>query len=497
LPPNGVGVPKSTVATPRTAKATRRLCVAGVLAVCAFAMAHQPPVADAAALSTGLSGLNEEVPLAFERVKAAGASYVRIPFEWSEIAPDNPPGSWQPQDHADPNYDWERTDRAVIGAVAAGLTPVAMIEEAPLWAQRCRTSLGSNCDPDPAALADFATAAARRYSGTAGLPRVSFWQGLNEPNLSIYFSPQFEGDRPVSPDLYRTLANAFYAAVKAVDPTNIVIAAGLGPIAVPRYTIGPMRFTRLLLCMRGHRNPKPTRGDCGGGVHFDVFDIHPYTTGAPSHAGGINDVQMGDLAKLTELLDAADRAGRIKGAFRHTPLWIGEFSWDSNPPDPGGLAMKIETRWVAEALYRSWRAGVEAFFWFSLRDRRPNSYVRFSETIESGLYFRGATIEQDQPKEILYAFRFPFVSYPSRKGLFFWGRTPTSQRGKVAIQIWKRGRWRGAFAARADGDGIFRGRIPNRYGTNRHGSVRAVYRGEATVPFSMRPSKDVRQPPFG
>lgn len=484
------------IATRRTVETNCRLWLAA-LVICAGVAVAQPAPAHANALPTGVSGVNEEAPLAFQRIKAAGASYARIAFEWSEIAPRDLPSSWQPHDPADPNYDWERVDRGVTSAVAAGLTPVAMIEESPSWAERCRSSLGSNCNPDPAALAAFATAAARRYSGTAGLPRVAFWQGLNEPNLSIYFNPQYEGDRPVSPDLYRGLANTFYSAINAVDPSNIVIAAGLGPIAVPSYTIGPMRFTRLLLCMRGHRNPKPMPGDCGGGVHFDVFDIHPYTTGAPSHTGGINDVQMGDLAKLTELLKAADRAGRIKGEFQRTPLWIGEFSWDSNPPDPGGLAMKTETRWVAESLYRAWRAKIGAFFWFSLRDRMPNPRLPFSQTLQSGLFFRGETIEQDQPKEFFYAFRFPFVSYPNRKGLFVWGRTPDSQAGNVVIEIWKGGKWRRVFAVRADKDGIFRGRARSRYGGNKRGLVRAVYKGEAAPAFSMRPSVDFRQAPFG
>ncbi len=178
--------------------------------------------------------------------------------------------------------------------------------------------------------------------------------------------------------------------MKAVDPTNLVIAAGLGPIAIPGYAIGPMRFARLLLCMHGHNRPRPTRGDCEGGVHFDIFDIHPYTTGGPTHEGHVNDVQLGDLEKLITLLEAADRAGRIKGAFERTPLWIIEFAWDSKPPDPGGLAMKIETRWTAEALHRAWSLGIDTFFWYSLRDAAPEPARPFNETLQSGLYFRGA-----------------------------------------------------------------------------------------------------------
>lgn len=474
------------------------LPIAATLAACALLPAVQTTAADAQPLHTGISGINEDALLAFQRVKDAGARYVRIAFEWSEIAPSTKPGAWQPEAPADPHYDWRRTDEGVVHAVASGLIPVAMIEEVPRWVERCRSHLGGNCNPDPDALAAFATAAARRYSGGfGGLPRVAYWQGLNEPNLSLYFNPQFEGDRAVSPDLYRILANRFYAAIKAVDPAGIVIAAGLGPIAVPGYTIGPMRFTRELLCMKGRERFRPTRGDCGGGVSFDIFDIHPYTTGGPTHTGGANDVQMGDLAKLRELLDAADRAGRIKGQFERTPLWIAEFSWDSNPPDPGGLPMKIETRWLAEALYRAWRAGVEAFFWFSLRDRTPNPSLPFSQTLESGLYFRGATLEQDQPKEILYAFKFPFVSFPAPKGLFFWGRTPDSRRGRVAIQIFKGGRWQGAAVAQANGNGIFRGLIRKRYGLKGRGAARAVYQGQTTVPFSMRSVPDFPHPPFG
>jgi hypothetical protein len=44
---------------------------------------------------------------------------------------------------------------------------------------------------------------------------------------------------------------------------------------------------------------------------------------------------------------------------------------------------------------------------------------------------------------------------------------------------------------------MFSGVAPTRYGRDRRGSVRAVYRGEAAIPFSMRPVHDFYQPPFG
>jgi hypothetical protein len=479
-----------------------RVAVAlATLTALAVVLASHPTPAEARgdALHTGVSYVYDNDVASFENAKRTGAQLVLTPLRWASVAPQAQPASWNPEDPADPHYDWEFIDLWVARAVAAGLTPVLQIRGAPIWAQRCHSGeTDAPCNPDPNALAAFATAAARRYSGSfLNLPRVAYWQGLNEPNLSLFFNPQYDGDKPVSPDLYRALINRFYAAIKAVDPTNVVIAAGLGPIAVPKYTIGPLRFARLLLCMKGHSNPKPTAGDCEGGVHFDVFDIHPYTTGGPTHEGGINDVELGDLKKLTTLLAAADRAGRIKGMYEHTPLWIIEFSWDSNPPDPGGLPMKIEDRWVAEALYRAWSVGVEYFFWYSLRDSEPEPNVPFSQTDQSGLYFRGPTPAQDQPKEFVSAYRFPLVAYPRKKGLYFWGRTPTSSGGWVTIQILERGHWRKAAVARANAAGIFSGLARRSYGRNRRGAARAVFAGQPSLPFSMKPVPDFVQPPFG
>jgi hypothetical protein len=450
-------------------------------------------------LHTGVSYIYDNDAAAFENAKRAGVQIVQTPLRWASVAPEKPPSAWNPEDPADPNYDWEFIDLWVSRAVATGLTPVLQIRGAPLWAHRCHSGeTDIPCNPDPGALAAFATAAARRYNGSFGsLPRVAYWQGLNEPNLSLFFNPQYDGDKPVSPYLYRVLINRFYAAIKAVDPTNLVIAAGLGPIAVPKYTIGPMRFTRLLLCMKGHNHPRPTKGNCEGGVHFDIFDMHPYTTGGPTHEGGVNDVQLGDLDKLQNLLTAADRAGRIKGAFEHTPLWVMELSWDSNPPDPGGLSMKILSQWTAEALFRSWNVGVEYFFWYSLRDPEPEPGLPFNQTDQGGLYFRGPSVAQDQPKPFMEAFRFPFVAYPKAKGLSFWGRTPTSGPGRVVVQTLKGGRWHKAFVAQADEAGIFRGRAGLHYGRNKKGAVRALFSGQASIPFPMRPVPDFVHAPFG
>jgi hypothetical protein len=257
-----------------------------------------------------------------------------------------------------------------------------------------------------------------------------------------------------------------------------------------------MQFTRQLLCMEGVKKPKRTKGDCEGGVHFDIFDIHPYTTGGPNHKGRGNDVQMGDLGKLQTLLKAAKRDGRIVSATPKLPLWITEFSWDTKPPDPGGLPMKIESRWIPEAMHNAWRAGVSAFFWYSLYDDPPVPSYR--ESIQSGLYFAGPTVAGNTPKPILAAFRFPFVAHPGSKGLSYWGRTFGGRSGKVIVQAFEKGKWHKLAVAKAKGSGIFKGLVRgSAYGIDKKGAVRAVFLGEGSVPFSMQPVKEFPQPPFG
>jgi hypothetical protein len=449
-------------------------------------------------MATGLSGLYDFGPAAMQQTRTTGVRFVRVVISWRTVAPKNRPENWNPSDPAEPAYDWSSTDERVRSVAAAGFTPLALVTEAPPWAEQCRIETSSAvCDPEVGAFASFAHAAAERYSGHfGGLPRIGYWEPVNEPNLSLFFAPQFDGSGTlVSPGLYRALLNAFYAAVKGVDGSNLVFGGGLGPIAVPRYTIGPMQFTRQLLCMTGTKKPRPAKGSCEGGVHFDIFDIHPYTTGGPTHKGRVNDVEMGDLGKLQTLLRAAKRAGRIVGASRQVPLWITEFSWDTNPPDPGGLPMKIECRWIPEAMYLAWKAGVSAFFWYSLFDEPAGS--SFSETLQSGLYFNGATVASNSPKPILYAYRFPFVAYPRKAGLSYWGQTLEGRAGKVVIQAFRHGGWHKVATAKASANGLFKGSIPTSYGSDKRGSVRALFDGEFSPPFSMRPVKDFAQNPFG
>lgn len=159
--------------------------------------------------------------------------------------------------------------------------------------------------------------------------------------------------------------------------------------------------------------------------------------------------------------------------------------------------MNLLTRWTAEAVYRSWQAGFEAFFWYSLRDRDRGD-LPWSESDQSGLYFRQTSIVNDVAKPSLRAFRFPFVSFADgKRGFRFWGRTPAGIPGKVVIQLNTRGSFFRVATKRANGSGLFAGYVRSKAGKRKRGMVRAVFGSQPSVPFSLRPVRDRSFRPFG
>ena len=420
-------------------------------------------------------------PAAYGKTKRTGADFAKILMRWFQVAPGGTgpsslPGGLLGNDPTDPNnpaYDWGTYDRFVRGAVRRGLQPVISIHGTPGWAkanQGCNANV--SCAPVPARLGQFAQAAASRYDGSHGQPRVRFWQVWSEPNLDFFMVPP-------SPDHYRKMVESFTAGVRAGNPQARVIAGGLAPLARKGATVGPLKFMRKLLTTR---------------VHFDIWSTHPYTTGGPTHhAPGPDDVSIGDLPQMRKQLRVADRKGRIASRYKRVPFWVTEFSWDTKPPDPGGVPLRRHARWVAEALYRMSSAGVSTVIWFGLRDQqRGRSYA---ETYQSGLYRRAKTVKRDRAKPALRAFRFPFVALPAGgRKVRVWGRTPSGKRGKVVLQAkFRHGGWRKAGRLRAKGSGIFtkvlRGRRPAK--------MRAVSGKQKSVPFGVHRTRDVYQPPFG
>ena len=439
----------------------------------------------------GTDGTNDDAS-SYSRAQQAGTSVVRIPVIWSSVAPAVRPAGFDSLNPADPAYNWGPTDTQVNLAVSHNLQPMLTLYQAPKWAQSGPGDKSTGgVRVDAAAFAQFAAAAATRYDGSHGHPRVRYWEVWNEANVNVYFSPQYSHGVVAAPVAYRTMVNLFAAAVHRVASGNVVVAGALSPFTVIRgatVTIGPLKFMRALLCMSGGAHPHPT---CNQRVAFDVWSHHPYTSGDATHkAFNPNDVSLGDLPRMRALLDAAYAAGHIVSTGR-PGFWVTEFSWDTAPPDPKGVPLALHARWTAEALYRMWLAGVDLVIWLQLYDDP------FPATqTQGGLYFRnGWDNATARPKPSLTSFTFPFVAYLASGGVSVWARTPWGRPGTVVVQRKVGSAWRSIATMRSDRFGIVQGKIAGQF--TKKDWLRARVGGKTGIPFSLTQPPDRFVDPFG
>jgi hypothetical protein len=438
-------------------------------------------------LLTGVYLTGRVIAPDLSRVSATGSSIVRLTVAWSDVAPRAEPSSWSPADPADPNYDWSSLDANIGDIVGAGLEPLVTVSGAPRWAQKppFHPDPGVANQPDPVAYGQFARAIALRYSGSfGGLPRVRYFQAWNEPNISLYLTPQLVNGRPVAALRYRLLLNAFAHGVHGAVRTDVVAAGGLAPFRDITPSIlsqdkdwGPLAFLRTVLCLSPSLRPT-----CSTNIDADAWAFHPYTSGGPTHHAVLaNDLSLGDLPKARAILAAAARAGHL--SVPNPQLWVTEFSWDSSPPDPKAVPMSLLTRWVAEGLYRMWQNDIIVVMWLELRDQ-PLSESFF----QSGLLYRNGA-----PKAILRAFRFPVVGLPRGGGIDVWGRTPGSDRRTVVVERLVGGSWRRLGVLHSDANGIFQ----QHFAQAPQGWIRARAGGKLSANFSLAQVPDRFFNPFG
>lgn len=388
-----------------------------------------------------------------DRIKAAGADHVRIGGGWASVAPGgaSKPSGFDARNPADPAYKWAAVDRAVIAAAARGLTPYLLIHGAPQWARQGTPPSSANAGggawkPNAADFADFAHAAATRFSGTfvdptAGglpLPRVRIFQAWNEPTLPLFLAP-------TSVELYRSLLNAMYDAVKAVQPDAIVVSAGLAPVKSSEQAAFPKRFAEDLLCI------KPSNGTfakrpCPVKAKFDAFSVHPYSLKATPNQRAQVDGNMfvADVIDFRKMLDRATKLKTVAG--RRKPLWVTEFAWFTNPPNRNvGDDPAVAGDRASIAIHKLWRAGVESVTWYLLDDS------------SGGIIKGGGLFAADgRSKPTAAAFAFPFYAEQRKRRAYIWGIAPQGAGQRVLVQRRARGqRFRTVARIKPRADGMF------------------------------------------
>jgi hypothetical protein len=169
-----------------------------------------------------------------------------------------------------------------------------------------------------------------------------------------------------------------------------------------------------------------------------------------------DDVAIADMAKLIGPLRRAERLHLVGGA-RHHQVWVTELAWESSPPNPLGVPLATQARWLEQSFQLLWREGVSTVMWYLIVDLPP--VPSYEVSFQSG----GVYLLDGAPKPSATAFRFPFLAnLAGVDHALAWGKAPSS--GPVAIERQLGSTWRVVRMLRPGSSGVFQARLPARRG---------------------------------
>jgi len=416
-----------------------------------------------------------EVDRTMARLQALGVDWVRLNAGWSLIAP-NAGSPRRPRfdardPHAYPPQAWAPLDTAVRAARRHGLAAAIDIAFwAPRWAvsRPARPVERQRFGIDPDEYAQFAEAVARRYSGDfEDLPDAAAFTIWNEPNYAVFWTPQWSraGRRfsVASAHDYRALVYAAHPAIERAAPQSRVLIGATSPSgsARPRSvadSVPPLRFLREMACVNDDLEPIRT-GSCARfrPLPGDGWAHHPYSPRTPPgrRDPDPDDVPIGELRRMSAALERLHTKGRTEESLG---LWITEYGYETNPPDPvQPVSLYQQARWLGEAeRLAAADPRVRSFAQFLLRDISPRPGVRGPE--RWGDYQSGLLLPDGTPKPALHAFANTLVVHLARdrKSIELWGhlRADSGARRYRVTTLRADGTWRilGAFAERRKTD---------------------------------------------
>ena len=345
-----------------------------------------------------------------------------------------------------PRQNWDRYDNLVKAAGDRGIRVYFNITgPGPVWAQttppKKLRSLLATYKPKAGAFKQFVTAVGRRFDGAyrdenasrGVLPRVSFWSLWNEPNQGGWLSPQWEtrGGQKVatSPSIFRELHHFGYQGLVASGHAGDAVLLGeTAPLGSDKKTekspMRPKQFLRELFCIQPDGTPYSGAAarlrDCGdfanrGPLRATGYAHHPYTKNVPPTVRDANpdSLTMANIDELGTLLD--DLAARTNSVQSGLPLFMTEFGFETNPPDPfSGVPLASQAKFNTIGEFMAWqnpRILSQAQFLLAdvppIRQRRKGS-KGYWFTYQSGLFF-----QRGQPKQAAFTYTMPFLALPA------------------------------------------------------------------------------------
>lgn len=287
-------------------------------------------------------------------LKDGGVTFVRQSFPWQEIEP--APGYYRDPQGQD---SWAKYDFIVDQLNQAGIGILARVDTIPPWARPSTDDIKAFDKGPPQDFnnyANFVAAITSRYKG-----KIHHFQVWNEPNLTGEW-----GGKPISPEQYGLLLKYTSEKVKAVDPTALIVTAGLAQTTengVKTNNLNELDFIERLY-------------QSGAAPYFDILSVMDYGLGDSPQDRRVSP----DRTNFSRLLLA--REVMVRNGDAQKPIWVSEYGWLSLPPDwqgrPGswGKSVNEETqaRWTVEGLERmrrEWPWVTAVFVWAFRWVERP------------------------------------------------------------------------------------------------------------------------------
>lgn len=268
----------------------------------------QPPPANEALAVDFSYGVNVQLFLAdaaeglavVSRAQELGVAWVRQEVEWRFIEP------------VEGQYNFAELDAAVNDLSGAGFNILLTVSAAPDWARNTQQEKGPAVDNQK--FANFVAVLAEQYRG-----RVQAYEIWKQPNLRREWRTE---PGSISGANYVALLREAYNAIKRVDPTIVVVTAGLSPTGFNDgiNAIDDRVFLRQMY-------------QAGVGEFSDAIGINPYGFANPPDSTCCNtDPELEwDNARSFFFLDTLRDYRAIMEEFGDagTFMWVTEFGWGS------------------------------------------------------------------------------------------------------------------------------------------------------------------------
>jgi hypothetical protein len=403
-----------------------------------------------------------------KEIKALGVDRVKVTVVWSLIAPDSSsrhkPNFDATNPAAYPYGAWRRWDQLVAWCRLLGLKVYFQIgPPAPLWAtsgppEKPPHGYAFSENPNAAAFGQFVKAVGRRYSGNfrpeseawlvppqqLGVPgrdgitptasdpnppvqRVDYWGLWNEPNVETWLTPQVKKvgrhrEVDTSPSMYRRLVDTSYAALTNTGHKSDTILVGE---LASHGKVYPVPFTQELYCVTPSYRPLTGKAatDIGcpksgnrskfvaahpGLFAFPGFAYHPYEAGAAPDKP-LPNPNVIVLANLGKMETAIDRSQKAYHRYRHVGMYLTEWGYKTNPPNPFvRVSLQEQATWLNEGEYETANMPrVTSLAQFLLVDNAPRVGATPGTPSYWSTYQTGLIFTNGKAKPGLAAFRIP------------------------------------------------------------------------------------------